>query len=75
MEKALLEGEHADELQLLQQEQNKIDQLKKRQMELIESAALQKDRVRPVYMIHYQRFENTIVYVYKVKVGVLCAVS
>ena len=45
MEKALLEGEHADELQLLQQEQGKIDRLKKRQMELIENAASQKDKV------------------------------
>ena len=46
MERALLEGEHQDELEQLHIDQEKIASLKRRQVQLIEHAAIARERVR-----------------------------
>ena len=46
MERALLEGEHQTELEHLQEDQERIRALKQRQLDLIECAASEKDKVR-----------------------------
>ena len=48
MERALLEGEHQDELEQLHIDQEKIASLKRRQVQLIEHAAIARERVSKV---------------------------
>ncbi len=46
MERALLEGEHQMEMEELEREQLKINRLKTRQLELVDEAQAQRDKVR-----------------------------
>ncbi|XP_013410434.1 pleckstrin homology-like domain family B member 2 isoform X4 [Lingula anatina] len=48
MERALLEGEHQTEMVQLQREQDRINSLKQKQLELIERATAEKERKRKV---------------------------
>ncbi len=45
MERALLEGEHQMEMEELEHEQHTINSLKTRQLELIDQAQAQRDKV------------------------------
>jgi hypothetical protein len=45
MERALLEGEHNTEMEELQQEQERINDLKVQQAELIENSAKEREKV------------------------------
>ena len=45
MERALLEGEHQTEMDMLQSEQENITTLKQRQLELLEIAAAERGKV------------------------------
>ena len=47
MERALLEGEHQMEMEELEKEQQIINRLKHRQLELIDQAQAERDKVRP----------------------------
>ena len=46
MERALLEGEHQMEMEELEKEQQTINRLKHRQLELIDQAQAERDKVR-----------------------------
>ena len=71
MEKALLEGEHADELQLLHEEQSKIDRLKKKQIELIEGAASQKEKVME-YELYLKLYERIYLFCSFLSIAIVC---
>ncbi len=45
MERALLDGEHQMEMEQLQRDQEKINDLKRQQAELIQQANLQREKV------------------------------
>ena len=46
MERALLEGEHQMEMEELEREQQTINRLKHRQLELIDQATAEREKVR-----------------------------
>ena len=54
MERALLEGEHQMEMEELEREQQTINRLKHRQLELIDQATAEREKVRK--KIKYGRY-------------------
>ena len=51
MERALLEGEHQMEMEELEHEQHTINSLKTRQLELIDQAQAQRDKVSAMFIL------------------------
>ena len=56
MERALLEGEHQMEMEELEREQQTINRLKHRQLELIDQATAEREKVRKIIIKHRRLF-------------------
>ena len=59
MERALLEGEHQNELDELAQDQKKISALKQQQLQIIEQAAFKREKVF-AYLLTHSPLESVV---------------
>ena len=71
MERALLEGEHQTEMDMLQSEQENITTLKQRQLELLEIAAAERGKVGFNSVYHSVDMNNQLVRVYNTRMNSL----